>query len=191
MILSKQHNIIVLSPPKTGTRYRMIRFKDVNDMRLRPGNMHCQIKDLDLICSDNDLDKQKLHKVACVRNPWRRYASLFHMIRYKNAHINNPKQDFLKWINSEHFNRRAFSLDRFLFDDDGSLAVDEVIPVDEWNKHIDKLKLLLGDNSELIHDYQTSYSYENTYKQWYNQQAIDRVSEKDAKTIKLIGYKFE
>ena len=190
MILSKQHNTIVFSPPKTGTRYRMIRFKDVNDMKRSPGNMHVPVSYIHEICNDFELDQQTLHKVVCIRNPWRRYASLFDMMWRARQNKDDQQQLFIKWINSEHFNRRAFSLDTFLFDKKGDLGVDEILQVDDWNAHIDRLKQLLHDDSDVTHDYKSKYSYEDTYKQWYTQQAIDRVAEKDAKTIELLNLTF-
>lgn len=190
MILSKQHNTIVFSPPKTGTRYRMIRFKDVNDMKRSPGNMHVPVSYIHEICNDFELDQQTLHKVVCIRNPWRRYASLFDMMWRARQNKDDQSQLFIKWINSEHFNRRAFSLDTFLFDKKGDLGVDEILQVDDWNAHIDRLKQLLHDDSDVSHDYKSKYSYEDTYKQWYTQQAIDRVAEKDAKTIELLNLTF-
>jgi hypothetical protein len=184
MIISTQHNVAVFNAPKTGTRYMFGKFYDANDGKCFGYSLHATPAALTRAGEILNVDIDQIHKVSIARNPWERYASLFEMHWNLKERSEAKSNEFVNWIMSEHFSRHIKSLDPYL------INVDEVLQVEQWDECINRLEELLDHKIDQSQVYQPGYQYDETYKQWYTQQTIDIIAEKEIKTIELLGYTF-
>jgi len=190
MIISNKHKVMLLSPPKTGTRARIKYYQDINDVF----TMHVRISDLDKLCEREELlSKEDYFKYAFVRNPWRRIASLHNMgFQIKPNTIEEQREaDFNEWMHSKYF-QKVIPMADFVLDHENNIAVDKIFKVEKWEENINELNLRFGYIPKHDISHTPKYNYQNTYFEYYknNQKLIDLVLNKESNILKIVSYEF-
>jgi len=193
MIISNKKEFIILSPPKTGTRFRIQYYNAFNYFL----GLHLELKHLKRISNfdqnvNYDLIASRYKKYVYVRNPWERAASLHNMsLKHKNnlSEI-DKKNDFIKWIKSDKYIRQALPTKNFMVDENGSYIIDKILRVEEWDENLNFINQQLNFKTENDTQYTSNYNYNETYKKWYNDETIQIVKDKESYLINLSPYTF-
>lgn len=195
MLISHSHKFIKIDIPKVGTKtfIKTLLPLGVIDVLGRPNTgafyQHGTISDCEVEFKEKGWDFDDYFKFSVVRNPWKRYVS------------------FLKWMESLK-NERDFSA----FKKNGKLDLRLIItknhPQDFYLLKNNEVDIdLIGQLESIYKDFATfceevgvlpipdlkhsnKNSYEKPYTEYYTQELIDMVAEKERWVIDRFGYNF-
>lgn len=179
MIFSNTHHMCVLSPPRTGTKYRFARYHHVITRfpgyywHAFPSQIHQHVA-----------ESTKEFKFYCfVRNPWRRFISMYNMMS-QNKSTTERESGF----NIAATQYRLAPMHQYYCDDTGDVFVDRVMKLENMNDELAYIEKTHGITPNEQENNNTKYTID--YNSLWTQQSIDKIAEMEAKTIDLMGYTF-
>ena len=180
MIISHKHKFISLDPPKTGTNYRqnlLWNYGDyVKDLQ------HANLAEVQNYFHEFNLSDYFIF--TFVRNPWDRFLSCYN---WYNKPLN--PDSFRSWL-KEYLGSRHALLQSHWYIQDGVIATDFIGSLENMNKDmkfiLNKINLPLTLPSKKANRAKRRVSYQD----FYNQELIDLVAEKEKSVIKLKGYDY-
>ncbi len=177
MIYSNSNQIVIFSPPKTGTKARIMLYNSICDRIL------FHVSFVDFIKKYPEV--KEYTKMCFVRNPWNRFISYFHMFN-RDRSLSEQKKIFKSWA----INFDMKSMDLYYCNENKEIAVDKIFQVEKWQESIEEInqKINYQPNKNLINNkiYDT-----NIYKEWFDQEMIDFIADKEKITIDKFNYTFE
>lgn len=177
MIYSTSNQIVIFSPPKTGTKSRISLYHDICDQML----FHVPFVDF----IKKHPEAREYTKMCFVRNPWNREISFFRMF-HGNKTMDEQKKLFKKWIMSPG----RQSMDAFYCNLHGNVAVDKVLQTEKWNESIAEINKAI--NFDPKRSVQNAKKYDvDAYKEWFDKEMIDFVASQESKTLDMFDYKFK
>ena len=177
MIYSTSNQILIFSPPKTGTKSRISLYYDICDRML----FHVPFVDF----MKKFPDAEKYTKTCFVRNPWDREISFFRMFHGRKT-MTKQKELFKNWIMSPGKN----SMDLYYCNENKEIAVDTIFQVEKWQESIEEINQKINYQPSKNIKYNKQYNV-NTYKEWWDQEMIDFVANQEKITIDKFNYTFE
>lgn len=138
-----------------------------------------------------DEEFSKYYKFAFVRNPWDLTVSeYFYILRKKNHHLHrkvsklNGFEDFVSWKENNYVRPQA----NWLCDHEGHLLMDFVGKFENYTNDANNILKELGSSMVVPHKNATQKS---DFREYYNDELVERVAEIYAPDIELFGYSFE
>ena len=207
MIISHQHHFIFAAVPKTGThsvRQALREHMNPDDIE-QVGlfvNKRFPFEELAKI-RHGHLSLQQVRpylgeeafagyfKFAFVRNPFDRFVSYCAFMTRANDEFNQSPQEVMR-----HVLFRLRPLDHILFqpqhtllvDAEGRLLTDQIGRVEEMQASYDAICARIGIPSRALD--QVNSSRRGSYRQYYDQQLIDGVTDLYRRDLELFGYEF-
>ena len=178
MILSTTHNLCILSPIKTGTKYRFKRYGHIVTKH-KFYRWHAYGRTI----QESVENAKKLNFYCFVRNPWKRIVSVYNMCKHNKS--NEHKIDNFEYA---VLNYRVPPMHNYYCDKHGDVIVDKIMKlecIDHELAYIDKKHNITPNVTDNI-----ASEYSVDYDNIWTQRAIDRVAKMEAKTIELMGYTF-
>lgn len=194
MLWFEQTKTIVFDPPKTGTMARRRRYihltqhpKSVEHV----GHITPTIRIHDRpsqVMEQHDISNHM--KIVCVRNPWRRVASMYRMMYSRGVDMRSESLRDCATL-AARFERFVFGHCRW-YQDPYLEYHDHLLQMEQW----DQLTAFIDTRVDTPMDstpstYKPDPYFDRVFKHWYTQQMIDHVAEHDKQTIKMLGYEFE
>ena len=149
-------------------------------------------------------------KFSIIRNPWKRYLSYYtyrreNAIAYRDTPIEDKKlwpirrinqgRGCLDWLSSVSSDFEGLyetiqmmdSQDSFIYDESGELLIDYIANTETINEDIQRFLNSIGIEYKggLVHANKSTYY--KSYLEYYNQEIIDLVTEKESKIIDLMN----
>ena len=195
MLISHKHKFIKIDIPKVGTKtfIKTLLPLGVIDVLGRPNAgafyQHGTISDCEVEFKKNDWDFNNYFKFSVVRNPWKRYVSFLRWMesikddRDFSAFKKNGKLDLRLIITKNH------PQDFYLLKN-GEVNIDLIGQLESIHKDFAKFCEEVGviPIPDLKHS--NKNSYEKPYEEYYTQELIDMVAEKERWAIEKFGYNF-
>lgn len=188
MLWFEQTKTIVFDPHKTGTMARRRRYMRLTQFPEIEFEKHVHDQPSQVM-EQHDISNHM--KIVCVRNPWRRVASMYRMSYYRGEKFPEKWRDckplatrFEDFVLSCSHNR--WSQDLYLE------PCDHVLQMEQW----DQLTAFIDTRVNKPMDstpstYQPDPYFDQVVKYWYTQQMIDHVARGNKHVIELSGYQFE
>lgn len=178
MIFSATHGLCILSPPKTGTKYRIQRYGHIiTNHEFYSWHAFGRVIQKNV---ENAMD----HNYYCfVRNPWSRFISNYNMIHFHKTY-KHKKDNFVRAALRYH----VTPMHQYYCDEHENVIVDKIMKLENIEQelaYIDKKHNIVPNEIDNV-----ACKYSVDYDSLWTQQAIDRVAEIEAKTIELMGYTF-
>ena len=188
MLISHSHKFITIDIPKTGTGSRRITLTPLGVIDYTgPPKAENGIHQHGTVveakrgfrgkgwCFDDYL------KFSVVRNPWERYVSLYKWTNKKYPNIN---------ISLDNIISRSQSQDKYILNKDMSVGVDKIGRFENFNETFNMLcsSVDISPVPDLKHLNKTHY--DNPLTEYYTQELIDMVTEKEKWVIDKFKYKF-
>lgn len=193
MIISHKHKFISLDPPKTGTNYRQNLLTDYGDYV--QALQHANLAEVQNYFHQYDLSDY--FTFTFVRNPWKRYLSWFnHINRDNRNHDLSPQKfhDFMFFYLSQtpevNDERRITLPQSFWFEGEGKINVDFIGSLENITKDMSYVLYKLNVNTQLKNNPANKSMHKINYQDFYNQELIDLVAEKEKNVIELKGYDY-
>lgn len=181
MILSHKYKFISLDPQKTGTNYRTILLDKYGERH--PTNQHTNLSG---VRDYFDINLQDYFKFTFVRNPWERYLSWF---RWEKSHRNPDllltPESFETWIKS--YIHKTNDLSYWYLEHD-EMAVDFIGTLENMSEDLKYILSEVGLKLKLPNKKMNSSGDRLNINDFYNQETIDLVANKEANVIHLKGY---
>lgn len=169
---------ICFNPPKTGTMFRYERYRHLGIK----GSFHLTQVNMRNNFTNLLGDLSEYHKCVVVRNPWKRWVSFFRMF---HRHLPMHEQQKIFKQKAMKTNLKPMH-DHYMHDD--HVCVDKIYQFEDFDCVVRDMDKILGVDTQ-IKTHNEQYDYDD-YKSWFDQELIDFISEKEHKTIELIGYTF-
>ena len=217
MLISHKHKFITIDIPKTGSRSLRESFAPLGiiDILGEPNvnaifYQHGKAIECKNSLSDIGLNFNDYYSFCVARNPWDRYFSFFKYCKEKGEQFKREKNLLTEWSNhkiiqgkywasifDQQSDKEIFkniildnsSQDTFYYDKNRVIMVNHVADFEnlqsEFVSFCDKIDI---NTPKLKHDNQ-SYSALSMHD-FYNQELIDLVAEKEAGVIELKGYDY-
>jgi len=211
MIFAFNKRIIILNPHKTATRNRMFHFHDINFVPpiwkneinyrylfeksgidisrlslkdiIRFFGPHATTRTVNHVFKNTNLNFSEFTKYCFIRNPWDRAISIFFM-QYKNMDFKLHRKDFKNYI----LGCTLPPMHEFYLLDN-EIYVDHIFQFERLGESINFIQS--KHNLDLPPFKQTQSTWIHLpYKDWFDQEMIDHVANKESKTIELFGYQF-
>lgn len=123
-------------------------------------------------------------KFAFVRNPWDRMVSNYKWLRL----IDWIDCSFDKWIADPSWGFNAYSYERMICDNSGSIIVDYIGRFETLQQDFDTVCDKIGiPKQQLPHANKTEHKH---YTEYYDEETKQFIAKKYARDIELFGYKF-
>jgi len=215
MLISHKYKFLTVDIPKTGTKTLRETLVGSFDFVGKDKNQHMGIKKCKKFFIDNGLPFEDYFKFSIVRNPWHRYASFcsyifdraslckraivdgsieeFPQIRIKQCKsyekllnkADNDKKKLIKIILE-----RMSAQYNFISNEDGLVEMDMIATTENLNKDINAFckKVGIKEQLKVLHGNKSSRS--EPIQNYYNQELIDMVAEKEKWVIDQFGYDF-
>ena len=181
MIISHKHKFISLDPPKTGTNYRQNLLWNSGD-NVRGLMQHANLAEVQNYFHEFNLSDYFIF--TFVRNPWDRFLSYYN---WCNKPLN--PDSFRSWLKGYLGSRHALFQSHWYIQD-GVIATDFIGSLENMNKDmkfiLNKINLPLTLPSKKANRAKRRVSYQD----FYNQELIDLVAEKEKSVIELKGYDY-
>ena len=184
MIISHKHKFISLDPPKTGTNYRQnLLWKHGEHVAsLQHGNL-IEIKKHFI-----NYDFSDYFVFTFVRNPWSRYLSL-----YQQEGRPLDPNSFQSWINSHVNHKNQYKMYRdqsHWYMQNGVTVTDLIGSLESMSKDLKSVLNKINLSINLPNKKSNQSKITLNVKDFYNQESIDIISNKEKEVIKLKGYDF-
>ena len=206
MIISALHKYIFVAIPKTGTHSvrQALRAhmgpQDMEQVRLFvekkfpiPGlaqirHGHLSLAQVRFYLLPEEWDG--FFKFAFVRNPFDRFVSYCAFITRKGGHFErDPKMVMRHFIANPPWQHILFQPQHsFVTDNAGNLLTDMVGRVEDMQKSYDEIAARIGIPTATLE--RVNASRRQNYRDYYDQELIDRVSKLYAHDLELFGYEF-
>lgn len=215
MLISHKYKFLTVDIPKTGTKTLRETLVGSFDFVGKDKNQHMGIKKCKKFFIDNGLPFEDYFKFSIVRNPWHRYASFcsyifdraslckraivdgsieeFPQIRIKQCKsyekllnkADNDKKKLIKIILE-----RMSAQYNFISNEDGLVEMDMIATTENLNKDINAFckKVGIKEQLKVLHGNKSSRS--EPIQNYYTQELIDMVAEKEKWVIEKFGYNF-
>jgi hypothetical protein len=219
MLISHKNNFVTIDIPKTGTRslrqsLEPLGVVDITGSPTGEFKQHGDIRSCEQAFKRNNWDLDKYLKFSVVRNPWKRYVSYLNYYfddindlkkktpeskdwsdertqqAYKQTDIfnslNGCKTSYLEYIiNSKD------SQDFYILDSNGCLAVDFLGKTESLNKYFNLFCKRVGikESAELVIGNKSKYYRD--YKDYYSEELVKIVEDKEEWVLSNFDYKFE
>ena len=180
MIISHKHKFISLDPPKTGTNYRQNLLWNSGDYL--KGFQHANLAEVQNYFHEFNLSDYFIF--TFVRNPWDRFLSF-----YNWSNLPLDPDSFGSRLKG-HLGRQSTKPQSHWYIQDGVIVTDFIGSLENMHKD---MKLILNKiNLPLTLPSKKSNQSKITLnvKDFYNQELIDLVAEKEKNVIQLKGYDF-
>lgn len=127
---------------------------------------------------------KKFFTFAFVRNPWDRMLSNYKWLKF----IGRINRSFDQWIANPTWGFRAYSYQKMICDNRGSIIVDYIGKFENLQENFDIVCDKIGiPQKKLPHKNKTKHKH---YAEYYNDETKQIVAEKYVKDIERFGYKF-
>jgi hypothetical protein len=209
MRISHRHRFVFFANPRTGSESLREFLDPLSDVRgpmvptaAEPFFDHMRPADARGEFVRRGWDFEGYYRFVLVRNPWRRLASLYAMVR---SRADGRIAPFGAWLKAtrpdgiggggrpeEHFQKYGtYSLQAFAGDGEGRLLVDDVFRIEDAASLPDELRnrgLPIPAGATIPHFNFTRGSVD--YRQLYADELIELVRERYADEIERFGYQF-
>ena len=215
MLISHKYKFLTVDIPKTGTKTLRETLVGSFDFVGKDKNQHMGIKKCKKFFIDNGLPFEDYFKFSIVRNPWHRYASFcsyifdraslckraivdgsieeFPQIRIKQCKsyekllnkADNDKKKLIKIILE-----RMSAQYNFISNEDGLVEMDMIATTENLNKDINAFCKKVGIKEQLKVLHGNKKNRSEPIQNYYNQELIDMVAEKEKWVIDQFGYDF-
>jgi hypothetical protein len=187
MIISHSHKFITIDIPKTGTRSRRTSLipMGVIDITGPPKaenfHQHGTVEDCKRGFAKEGWSFDDYLKFSVVRNPWERYLSLYEWTNKKYPGINKSLDKIILHSQSQ---------DKYILNTDMSVGVDIIERFENFNETFKMLcnSVDISPVPDLKHLNKTQY--EKPITEYYSDELINKVAEKEKWVINNFGYKF-
>lgn len=187
MLISHKHKFITIDIPKTGTRTLRETLEPLGiiDVTGQPEwknfYQHGSINDCELGFKARGWDFENYFKFSVVRNPWKRYVSFFKWMKNNETRRVFSMEDIIKTRPSQDF---------YLLKNK-NLAVDMVGQLENIEASFSSFCHKVGIKTipELKHSNKSSYK--KPYTEYYTQELIDMVAEKEKWVIDKFNYDYK
>jgi hypothetical protein len=209
MLISHKNKFIVLNIPKTGCNSRTFTFQKLGvidvygDGAIRTSTyLHSTLREIVHYHFQTDV-YFSYYKWAMVRNPWRRYISILEynlgvisdkshpdhagMINWWNK-CNTNEYNALKNIILYHGKPQI----EFLVNDTGDIVVDHIARFENINLEHDMFckKVNIQPTPTLKHTNKSPNVCKKGYKEFYTQELVDLVADRESEIINITGYQY-
>ena len=176
---------------------------------------HCNVNACERGFKKRGWDFNSYKKFSTLRNPWKRYVSfLMYKINKGNKYKNATETELAEWNQlekiqgkkcSEAFDRHGRnevdflkfiikqnpSQDTFVLNKNGEIAIDILGDLDNFDSHFLNFREKVGLPNIPSLKHSNKSSYKKPHTEYYNQELIDMVAEKEKWIINNFNYKFE
>ena len=177
MIYSTSKKIVIFSPPKTGTKTRIMLYNGICDRVL----FHVPFVDF----IKKYPEAQEYTKVCFVRNPWDRFVSFFNMFN-GNKSLEEQQKIFKIWGTNPEFK----PMDLYYCNENQEIAVDKLLQVEKWQDSIKEINQEINYQPTKNIEYVKKYNAD-IYKEWWDQEMIDFIAFREKITIDKFNYTFD
>ena len=216
MLISHKHKFLTIDIPKTGTRTVRETLVGSFDFVGKGRNQHMDIKRCKKFFIDSGFSFDDYFKFSIVRNPWSRYVSFCSYVfdRVSSFEINAESLDkesqrykilkkqynaYSNLINSADKNKIKLmktlieiipSQYDFISNSDGTITMDMIATTENLNEDIKVFcgRVGIKEDIKILHSNKNSRS--EPIKNYYTQELIDMVAEKEKWVIGEFGYDF-
>ena len=215
MLISHKYKFLTIDIPKTGTKTIRQTLVGSFDFAGKGKNQHISIKKCKKFFIDNGFSFEDYFKFCIVRNPWERYASycsyIFDINRLcKNAVVDGSIEEFpqikikqcksydnlLNEAGNDKKKLMGIILERMptqydlISNEDGLVKMDMIATTENLNKDIKIFCEKVGIKEKLKISHANKSSRSESIKNYYTQELIDMVAEKEKWVIDEFGYNF-
>ncbi len=169
--------------------------------------VHCEARDVKkhFIGQGKLTAYNNAFKFVAVRNPFDWIVSTYFYIKRANAHeLNNfcKNRTFHEFVNLfiDELMKRKFlygqnkylTMKEFITDDDGSIIVDSIINMEDFETDWSSVAKNLGINMDALPSLNVGIgrNREKDYRQYYNETSRARVQERFAEDLEFFGYEY-
>lgn len=215
MLISHKYKFVTIDIPKTGTKTMRKTFNPFIDFCGKGKDQHMDIIKCKKVFSNIGLPFEDYFKFCIVRNPWGRYVSycsyIFHRASLcKEAIIDGSIEGFSqirirqcksygKLLNEASNDKKKLMkiiLERmpaqydFISNEDGLVEMDMIATTENLNEDIKIFCNKVGIKEELKTLHANKSPRPEPTKNYYTQELIDMVAEKESWVIEKLGYNF-
>jgi len=216
MLISHKYKFLTVDIPKTGTKTLRETLVGSFDFVGKDENQHMGIKNCKKFFIDNGLPFEDYFKFSIVRNPWYRYVSfcsyVFDRVLFCERNIDcldkksEPYKRFKKQYDcysslikgaGESKTKLMKTLiettptqHHFVSNEEGSVEMDMIATTENLNKDIKAFCRKVGIKEQLKISHANKSSRSEPIKDYYTQELIDMVAEKEKWVIGKFGYNF-
>jgi hypothetical protein len=216
VLISHKYKFLTIDIPKTGTKTIRETLVGSFDFVGKGKNQHMGIKKCKNFFIDNGLPFEDYFKFSIVRNPWSRYVSfcsyIFDRVLFCENHMDSLDEKsepykrlmrqyncYINLIDKAGKDRKKLIKNLiktiptqydFLKESDGSVQMDMIATTENLNEDIKIFceKVGIKDSLKISHANKSSRS--EPIKNYYTQELIDMVAEKESWVIEKFGYNF-
>lgn len=184
MIISTKYKFISLDPQKTGTNYRQnLLIRGDKDSKRHPTNQHANLSG---VRDCFDINSEDYFKFTFVRNPWERYLSWFRWQRSVHApDLPITPESFQTWVINQIGRLNDLS---FWYLEHDEMAVDFIGMLENMSGDMKYILSKVGLKLKVPNKPINSSGNRLHLNDFYNQETIDLVANKEANVINLKGY---
>ena len=216
MLISHKHKFLTIDIPKTGTKTMRETLVGSFDFVGKDKNQHISIKKCRKFFIDNGFPFEDYFKFSIVRNPWSRYVSfcsyVFDRVSFFESHMDSldKKSEAYKRLRRQNTcyiglikkadnDRKKLMKNlietiptqyNFLSESDGSVQIDMIATTENLNEDIKIFCKKVGIKEDLKISHANKSSRSEPIKDYYTQELIDTVAEKESWVIEKFGYDF-
>ena len=196
MLISHKHKFIKIDIPKTGTRTLRETLNPIGAVDVlgepNPGNFyqHASIADVEIGFLKNAWDFDKYFKFTVVRNPWVRYTSFLRWMETVDNCLDLSAFKTRGKFNLGLIIKKNPSQDYYLFKNN-TLSVDMVGRLENLNKDFAVFCNKVGITPIPNLKHSNKSSYKKPYTEYYNQELIDMVAEREKWVIDNFNYDYK
>lgn len=217
MLISHQHKFLTVDIPKTGTKTVRETLVGHFDFVGKDRNQHMDIKRCKKFFIDNGFPFEDYFKFCIVRNPWERYVSFCSYVfdRVSSFEMNEESLDkeserykrlkgqykcYSNLINRADKNKIKLmktlietvpSQYDFISNSDGTVRMDMIATTENLNEDIKVFCGMVGIKEDIKILHSNKSSRPEPIKNYYTQELIDMVAEKEKWVIDYKGYDFK
>ena len=216
MLISHKYKFLTIDIPKTGTKTIRVTLAGSFDFVGKDKNQHMGIKKCKKFFIDNGFTFEDYFRFSIVRNPWSRYVSfcsyIFDRVLFCENHMDSldEKSEPYKRLTSQ-YNCYINLIDKagkdrkkliknliktiptqydFLKQSDGSVQMDMIATTENLNEDIKIFCEKVGIKEELKISHSNKSFRSEPIENYYNQELIDMVVEKESWVIEKFSYNF-
>ena len=216
MLISHKYKFITIDIPKTGTATLRRTFLPFVDYFGKGVDQHMNIKSFQSFFSENGLLFQDYLKFTIVRNPWHRYVSfcsyIFERVNSYNVFAREGKADqlpegriqqalsykeLIKHAENDEIKLMKLIINQqpsqydYVSDTNGDIPIDMFATTENLNKDIETFRKKAGITVPLEIKYWNKSSRTKSYNDYYTQELIDMVAEKEKWVIDNFNYDYK
>lgn len=219
MLISHSHRFLTIDIPKTGTRslrqtIQPLGILDIVGSPKGAFKQHGEIRSCQENFKKEGWDIDEYFKFSIVRNPWKRYVSYLNYFFDDIKKIQESHKECLTWSEDRIFQakketQRFESLnsnktkylqciikekeaqDFYILDNNGDVFMDFLAKTETLNQNFKIFCKRTGLNKNLEMVIGNQSKYLKPYQDYYNQELIDMVSEKENWVIEKFNYDYK